>query len=376
MNPKPHYKALLLLPLLLIAGCSNAEPPKALPPVSIGPVLDNNTNPPMLAKDATGTLGSIERLDPALDALLAPDAKVEILVDGVQWAEGPIWFDRGLNFSDVPQNTMYRWTAANGVHPYLKPSGYTGTTPRGGEPGSNGLTLDHQNRLTICQHGDRRVVRLEKDGKLTVMADRYKGMRFNSPNDLCYDAKGNLYFTDPPYGLEGEKHDAHKEMDMNGIYLVRTGGELVRLNSGDIVYADGKTTPLKYPNGVALSPDDKTLYVCVSDPDHPVYLKYDVQPDGNIANGKVFFDTAEFFAKKLPGLPDGIKVDVHGNVWATGPGGVFIFSSTGKHLGTIVTNDRTANINWGDDGSTLYICRNHNVCRIKTLTKGVMAGAR
>ncbi|HWE01825.1 MAG TPA: SMP-30/gluconolactonase/LRE family protein [Tepidisphaeraceae bacterium] len=375
MNIKSPMKTARLLLISFAVAPLNAEPAKDLPPVSIGRSLDNNVNSPMVAKDAGGTLGSIQRFDPALDALVAADAKVEILVEGLQWAEGPIWYEGGLNFSDVPQNTMYRWTPEKGVHPYLKPSGYTGATPRGGEPGSNGLTLDHQNRLTICQHGDRRVVRLEKDGRLTVLADRYHGMRFNSPNDLCYDAKGNLYFTDPPYGLEGENHDRNKEMDMNGIYMIRSGGEMVRLNSGQIVYADGKTAPLKYPNGVALSPDEKTLYICVSDPDHPVYLKYDVQPDGNIANGKVFFDTAEFFAKKLPGLPDGIKVDVHGDVWATGPGGVFIFSSAGKHLGTIVTGDRTSNINWGDDGSTLYICRNHNVCRIKTLTKGVMAGA-
>jgi gluconolactonase len=148
---------------------------------------------------------------------------------------------------------------------------------------------------------------LEKDGHtLTTLADKYKGMRFNSPNDLCYDSKGNLYFTDPPYGMEHRDKDPKKEMDKNAVYLLRTNGEIVRLNTGDIVYPDGKTAPLNFPNGVALSPDEKSLYICVSDPDHPVYLKYDVQADGNIANGKVFFDSAPMFAKKMPGLPDGV----------------------------------------------------------------------
>jgi len=327
----------------------------------------------MTAKLASGVQGTIERLDPAFDALVPADAKVEILADDITWAEGPAWFKGGLLFSDIPQNTVYRWTP-DGIHVYLKPSGYTGSTPRGGEPGSNALTLDHEGRLTLCQHGDRRVVRLEHDGKLTVLADKYKGMRFSSPNDLCYNKNDDLYFTDPPYGLEQRDADPKKEMDKNAVYLRRAGGELIRLNTGDIIYPDGKTTPLNFPNGIALSPDEKSLFICVSDPDHPVYLKYDVQPDGNVANGKVFFDTAPWFEKKLPGLPDGVKLDRDGNVWATGPGGVFVFNSAGKLLGLLATNDRTANIGWGDDGSTLYICCNHKLCRIKTKAKGILPG--
>lgn len=355
---------------IAIGGCSHAD----LPPASIGPNLNTDTNPPMTATNATGVLGTIDRLDPAIDQLLPADAKVEILVAGVDWAEGPIWFHGGLNFSDVKQNTMYRWTPAAGVRPYLKPSGYTGTTPRGGEPGSNGLTLDRQGRLVMCQHGNRQVARLEDDWKtLTVLADRFEGKRFNSPNDLCFDTRGNLYFTDPPYGLEERDADPKKELD-NAAYLVRNTGQIERLNLGTIDYGNGKIAPVKYPNGVALSPDEKTLYFCVSDPDHPVFLKYDVQPDGNIANGRVFFDTTPQFEAKLPGLPDGIKVDQAGNVWATGPGGVFIFKPDGTHIGTLATGARTANLNWGDNGSTLYICAHHNVCRIRTLTKGVMAG--
>ena len=357
-------RSLLVLPLFMAMACGGSHRPSSIPPASLVP-LPNNTNPPMVARNTTGTLGTITRLDPAIDALLAADAKVEILIDGIQWAEGPVWFDGGLYFSDVPQNTIYRWTPEAGVVPYLQPSGYTGTTPRGGEPGSNGLTLDRQGHLVMCQHGDRRVARLEADGKVTSLADKFDGKRFSSPNDLCYDSKGNLYFTDPPYGLEKQDKDPKKETDLNGVYLLRASGELVR-------------TPidLKFPNGVALSPDEKSLFICVSDSKNPVIMKYDVQADGNVANGKVFFDTSALLAKRLPGIPDGMKFDTAGNLWATGPGGVMILSPQGKHLGTISTGVNTANCAWGDDGSTLYITANHNVCRVKTKTKGIMPGAK
>ena len=357
-------RSLLVLPLFMAMACGGSHRPSSIPAASLAP-LPNNTNPPMVARNTTGTLGTITRLDPAIDALLAADAKVEILIDGIQWAEGPVWSDGGLYFSDVPQNTIYRWTPEAGVVPYLQPSGYTGTTPRGGEPGSNGLTLDRQGHLVMCQHGDRRVARLEADGKVTSLADKFDGKRFSSPNDLCYDSKGNLYFTDPPYGLEKQDKDPKKETDLNGVYLLRASGELVR-------------TPidLKFPNGVALSPDEKSLFICVSDSKNPVIMKYDVQADGNVANGKVFFDTSALLAKRLPGIPDGMKFDTAGNLWATGPGGVMILSPQGKHLGTISTGVNTANCAWGDDGSTLYITANHNVCRVKTRTKGIMPGAR
>src|SRR5437588_10785669 len=194
----------LFVACLVLSSCTSSKPGDALPPASVSSNLTNNTNVPMEARNASGTLGTIERLDPALDALLPADAKVEILAENVQWAEGPVWAHGGLLFSDVPQNTVYRWVEGKGVAPYLRPSGYTGSTPRGGEPGSNGLTLDHQGRLIMCQHGDRRVARLELDGQhQTALADRHQGKRLSSPNDLCFARKGNLYFTDPPYGLEG-----------------------------------------------------------------------------------------------------------------------------------------------------------------------------
>ncbi len=355
--------SLLLLPVLFAVACA-ASP---IPPAHLSPMA-NNENPPMVAKNATGTLGTIERLDPALDALLAPDAKVEILVEGIHWSEGPVWADDGLFFSDVRQNTIYHWTQKDGVKPYLQPSGYNNTAPRGGEPGSNGLTLDLDGHLVICQHGNRRVARLEADGTITPLADQMGGKRFNSPNDLCFDTKGNFYFTDPPYGMI----ESNRELDVNGVYFVPPGGKPRLLPTDTISYADGKTAPLKFPNGIAISPDGKGLYVAVSDPKNPVIVRYDLQPDGVISNGKVFFDSAPLVAKKLQGLPDGFKFDTKGNIWLGGPGGLLIISPEGKHLGTLLTGVPTANCAWGDDGSTLYICANHNVCRIKTKTMGSM----
>src|SRR4051812_46789830 len=204
MNTTALARSAMVIPLLVGLGCQ---------PRSVGiPVMEsvaerhNNTNPPVTGTTASGTLGSVERLDPAFDALLAKDAKVEVLAKGLDWSEGPVWskHERCLYFSDVPQNVIYRFDELGGLSPFLKPSGYWGTTPRGGEPGSNGLTFDNEGRLVACQHGERRVARREKDGKWTTLADRYEGKRFNSPNDLCFDSKGNLFFTDPAYGMEGK----------------------------------------------------------------------------------------------------------------------------------------------------------------------------
>jgi gluconolactonase len=312
-------------------------------------------------------IGTIERLDPALDKLIAPGTKIEVLADGYEWAEGPVWVSRGnyVLFSDVIKNTVHKWDAKTGqATPFLSPSGYTGTTPRGGEPGSNGLTLDPQGRLVLCQHGDRRVARLNDDNKtFTTLADKYDGKRFNSPNDLCYDRAGNLYFTDPPYGLTGNNQDPKKELDFNGVYLLRKGGELVLL-----------TKEFTFPNGVALSPDGKTLYVAQSDPKNAIIKAMDVKSDGTVANSRVLFD-ATSLVEGRKGLPDGLKVDNNGNLWATGPGGVFIITPQGKHLGTINTGEATANCAWGGrDGSELYITADMYLCRVKTKTHGTPAG--
>ena len=306
------------------------------------------------------TIGALESQDPRFDQLVPPTAKIEKLAEGFIWAEGPIWIREGgyLLFSDVPTNAVYKWKAHQGVTEFLKPSGYTGTIPRGGEPGSNGLTVDSQGRLTLCEHGDRRVARLEKDGRKTTLADRYEGKRFNSPNDLVYKSNGDLYFTDPPYGLEGKEKDPKKELPFQGVYRLKPNGELTLL-TGD----------LTFPNGLAFSPDEKTFYVAVSDPDKAVWMAYNVNPDGTLANGRVFFD-ATTLAKSKKGLPDGMKVDRAGNLFATGPGGVLVFAPEGKLLGTINTGEPTANCNWGNDGSVLYITANHFLCRLQTKTKG------
>lgn len=307
------------------------------------------------------TFGTIERLDPAFDALIPSDAQIEKLAGGFEWAEGPVWNRRNdtLLFSDVPRNVIFQWKDGLGTRDYLFPSGYTSSEPRGGEQGSNGLTLDRQGRLIICQHGDRRVARLEPDGRFTSLTRNYLDRRFNSPNDLVFSSKGNLYFTDPPYGLEKLNDDPKKELLFNGVYLLRPNGDLV------LVVRD-----LTFPNGVALSPDEHTLYVAVSDPAKPVIMAYGVKPDGTLAAGTVLFDASPLMPGKK-GLPDGLKVDVHGNLFATGPGGVLVLSPTGKHLGTIDPGEATANCAWGGkDGSTLYMTADMYLCRIRTTTSG------
>jgi len=313
------------------------------------------------AKKAYPTVGGIERLDPALDALIAPDAPIEQLAGGFEWAEGPVWNRRSktLLFSDVPRNVIFEWKEGVGTRDFLYRSGSTGTLKREREPGSNGLTFDAGGRLVICMHGDRMVARLERDGTLTVLAADYSNRRLNSPNDLVFNSKGDLYFTDPPYGFEKLNDDPQKELMFNGVFLRRRDGDVVLL-----------ARDLAFPNGVALSPDERSLYVAVSDPARPVIMRYPLKADGTLEQGVVFFDASMLAGRK--GLPDGIKVDIHGNVFATGPGGVLVLSPEGKHLGTIQTGDAIANCAWGDDGSTLYLTASSLLCRIRTLTRGRM----
>ena len=305
--------------------------------------------------------GSLEVKDPMFFALIPAATPIEKLASGFDWSEGPVWIKKGgyLLFSDVPNNTVYRWKAGQGVSVYLKPSGYTGSVPRAGEPGSNGLTVDSEGRLTLCEHGDRRVGRIEKDGRHISLADRYQGKRFNSPNDVVYKSNGDIYFTDPPYGLVKNVDDPAKEIPFQGVYRVKPGGEVTLL-----------TDKVTRPNGIAFSPDEKTLYVAVSDPEMPVIMAYDVKADGLIANGRVFFDAKSLMLPNRKGLPDGLKVDKAGNLFATGPGGVLVLTAQGKHLGTILTGEATANCGWGDDGSTLYITADMFLCRVKTKAKG------
>jgi gluconolactonase len=308
-------------------------------------------------------VGRIERLDPALDAIVPRDARIEKLADGFQWTEGPVWRKRGgdLLFSDIPNNTIDRWKEGEGVTVYLRPAGYNGPSPAGRELGTNGLTFDANDRLVMADHGNRQIARLnDSNFTRTTLADRYEGKRLNSPNDLVYHPNGDLYFTDPPYGLDGINDSKAKELPFNGVYRLKPNGELTLL-----------TKDLTFPNGIAISPDGRTLYVAISDPKKPLWMAYDIQPDGTIARGRVFFDPAPLVAQGRIGSPDGMKVDRAGNLFATGPGGVLVFTPAGKHLGTIITGERTANVAFGDDGSTLYMTADKRLMRIRVSAKGL-----
>ena len=304
---------------------------------------------------------SIERLDPAFDALIAADAVVENLGSGFRWSEGPVWEPKqgALLFSDVPENRVYRWKDGEGISVFLEPSGFTGEVYNGRERGSNGLTLDAAGRLMLCQHGDRRVARLAADGKsFETIVDKYDGKRFSSPNDLCYDKTGNLFFTDPPYGLPS---DTKQETAFNGVYRLGTDGKLTVMDKD-----------LSRPNGVALSPDEKTLYVGSTEGKEPFVKSYALNADGTVASSHIFFDGRELMARtKRGGGFDGLRVDASGNVWTSGPGGILIISPAGKHLGSILTSRPTANCAFGDaDHQTLYITSNESLLRVRTKVKG------
>jgi gluconolactonase len=296
----------------------------------------------------------IQRLDPALDVIISPETKIEKLAGGFLFTEGPIWVRDGgyLLFSDPNNNLIYRWSADEGVSVYRTHSGYTGIDiGEYGQPGSNGLTLDSSGRLTINEHGNRRVTRLEKNGQLTVLADRYEGKRLNSPNDLVYRSDGALYFTDPPFGLPKFFDDPRKELPFSGVYCLINGN--LKLVSKDFTG----------PNGLAFSPDEKYLYVDNWDDKQKVILRYDVQPDGTLTNKTLFFD-----ATSEPGEDawDGLKVDIQGNLYASGPGGLWIISASGKHLGTISGPEHPHNMAWGGaDRRTLYLAAQTGLYRIK-----------
>jgi gluconolactonase len=320
---------------------------------------------PLAAAPARGASGgTIERLDPRLDAVLPADARVQVVTSGARWAEGPLWDPRlgALLFSDVPRNAVFQWSPRGGTVAVLRPSGYTSTDPfTGNQPGASGLTFDRDGRLVLCQHGDRRIARRESDGRLTAVVERYQGKRLNSPEDLVYDAHGALYFTDPPFGLPRGFDDPGKDLDFQGVYRLAPDGTL------EAVVID-----LRAPDGLAFSPDGATLYVSNADPANPLWMAYPVKPDGSVGPGRVFADARGMDGE---GLPNGLKVDDAGNVFATGPGGVHIFAPDGTRLGRILTLTATGNAAWGDDGHSLYIAANQRILRVPTLTRGHPGGA-
>ena len=303
----------------------------------------------------TGTFSTpaVTRLDPAIDTIVPPGTRIEKLADGFLFTEGPVWVPDGyLLFSDPNANTIYRWSDVDGLSAFRTKSGYSGTNiGEYHQPGSNGLALDGEGRLTINEHGNRRVSRLEKNGSITVLADRYEGQRLNSPNDLVYRSDSTLYFTDPPFGLPKVFGDPRKETPFSGIYRWVSG--TVQLLARD----------LSGPNGLAFSPDEKFLYVGNWDDKKKVVMRYPVAADGTLGAGAVFFDMTE-----APGddAIDGVKVDVRGNVYVSGPGGLWILSPEGTHLGTITAPEHPHNMAWGDaDGRTLYLTAQTGLYRIR-----------
>ncbi|MET0392124.1 MAG: SMP-30/gluconolactonase/LRE family protein [Chitinophagaceae bacterium] len=302
--------------------------------------------------------GSIERIDPALDAIISADAKAEIIATGFDWSEGPVWVESQgmLLFSDVPRDTVFKWTEEKGKEVYLTPSGYTDTAKRGGEMGSNGLLLDQQGRLVLCQCGNRQMARMDAPigqpapGYVTL-AGRYKGQRFNSPNDAVYNSAGELFFTDPPYGLEKQMDDPKKETPFQGVYKVKTDGTVLLL-----------TDSLTRPNGIAFLPGEKKLIVANSDPEKPYWYSYEVDGD-SLRNGTIFYSAAG--QKGVKGLPDGLKVDKSGTIFASGPGGIWIFSREGKLLGKIKLPEAASNCALSPDEKTLYITNDMNIVRIR-----------
>lgn len=329
-------------------------------------MADFTTTSPVSAASADSDQVPIERLDPRLDQLIPRDAVVEKIVDGQTWVEGPLWNKsrKSLLFSDIPRNSVYEWREGEQPTVFLKPSGYTGTTPfPGPEPGSNGLTMDSDGKLVLAQHGDRKISRLNDDGSTTTLVDRYQGKRLNSPNDLVYKSNGDLYFTDPPFGLPETFDDPAKELPYQGVYRLAENGELTLL-----------TKDLKAPNGVAFSPDEKTLYITDVNDKNLTWRAFPVKSDGTLGRGRVFAQAAPFSGNG-PGVPDGLKVDKHGNLFSSGPGGVYIFAPDGTHLGTIKLGTKTSNTAWGEDGSTLFITADHALYRVKLTTSGTIPGS-
>lgn len=303
------------------------------------------------------TIGSVERLDSAINALISADAKIEVLASGFEWAEGPLWLEdqQALIFTDVPTNKIWKWTEDDSLSLFLSPSGYLGDRTDKREPGANGLALDVEGNLILCQHGERQVGRMLSSldapkAEFEALATGYESKRFNSPNDLVFNSKGQLFFTDPPYGMDPWDE---KELDFQGVY---------RLDSDDKVNLLVDT--LSRPNGIGLSPDERILYIAQSDPEKARYYAFDLDEEGNVISGKVLFDATSLQSETRKGLPDGLKVHSSGILFATGPGGVLVISPEGKQLGTILTENGTANCGFDSDEKYLYMTADGFLMRI------------
>jgi|TARA_B100001063_G_scaffold36856_1_gene30412 gluconolactonase len=303
-------------------------------------------------------IGSVERLSPEINNLIDKNSKIEIIAEGFEWSEGPIWSTElnSVLFSDVPENVIYTWNEDKGLNVFTKPIGYSGEVPNLKKAGTNGLTIDSDGNLIICMHGDRKIAIMEdlNINKMSTLVGNFKDNLFNSPNDLVYDSEGNLFFTDPPYGLLEGDDDKLKEIPFNGVYKLSPDGNVEVLIKN-----------LTRPNGISISNDEKTLYVANSDNNNPIIMRYDLTENG-VKNPKVFFDGKEL-AKKDVGLFDGLKVHPTGNIFATGPGGVLVIKENGEHIGTIRTEVRTANCAFDNKFEYLYMTSDMFLTRIKIL---------
>lgn len=304
--------------------------------------------------------GTIERLDSSITDILSPNAKAEIIAKGFDWSEGPLWIEKDnmLLFSDIPRNAIYKWTETNGAELYLQPAGYTGLEKRGGETGSNGLMLDKNNNLVLCQHGDRRMARMNAPidkplPKFISIADLWQDKKLNSPNDGVYNSKGELFFTDPPYGLEKGMDDPLKEIPFQGVYKVTNSGEVKLI-----------TDTLTRPNGIAFFPGEKTFIVANSDGNKPNWYAFDIDTSNEAINGRIWYSAAGY-DKSLKGGNDGLKIDRNGNVFATGPGGIWIFNNTGTLLGKLRLNEAASNVALSPDEKILYITNDMYIVRFK-----------
>lgn len=311
-----------------------------------------------------------------MDRLIPAGTKIERVatVPGFKWTEGPVWIHTGyLLFAEIPSNTIRKWTPGGQVTTFMEACGYKGKTAYNGpEPGSNGMTLDRQGRLTAAGHAQRDVWRLETldaSSTPTILADSFEGKKLNSPNDLVYRSDGSLYFTDPPYGLRTQSdQDKEKELSFNGVYRLRDAVSHKAGAPPDNTKLDLLVKDLTRPNGIAFSPDEKYLYVDNSGP-KKIWMRYAVHKDGSLGDGTQFYDAT---SDKSSGAPDGMKIDKSGNLYSAGPGGVWIFSKDGKHLGTIRVPENVGNLAWGDaDLKSLYITASTSIYRVHTAAAAV-----
>ncbi len=304
------------------------------------------------------TIGSIDRLDSAINGLIRSDAAIEILASGFEWAEGPLWLEdqQALIFTDVPTNKIWKWTEQDSLSLYLEPSGYLGDRTDKNEPGANGLALDAAGNLILCQHGERQIGKMlspinSPKAEYEALATGYEGKRFNSPNDLAYNTKGQLFFTDPPYGMDPWDE---KELEIQGVYRLDSDGKVNLLIDS-----------LSRPNGVALSPDQTKLYIAQSDPQKARYYEFSLDENGNVTSGRILLDVTSFQSESKKGLPDGLKVHSSGALFASGPGGILVISPEGKHLGTILTENGTANCAFDLGEVYLYMTADGYLMRLR-----------